>query len=213
MTILGIYAPVCKKDDIRVPVLGCIGNVLKKKQQCNGNNILHELLKSASIEDLMTFVGMLNKDILADLLMTVNNIGVKPSESLPSDDKKQNYLSWVEAHKDWYLLHMPLTALVIYSKDDREGAEDEADRIVRCLKNIGLVVKKKLVSNRNQFRERITKILKNNPMMSGFVLVVMSHGEAGKIRLSEESDGSFDIKDIFSILDAKKELKHKPKVS
>lgn len=117
-------------------------------------------------------------------------------------------LMWSEGQEGFFYLPTPPVVLIMYSTEDRQGAEDERLQLSEVLPDFNVQTRERSNLRKQQMLDEI-RLAQMNDDISALMVIIMSHGQQGAVTAT---DGDLSIQDILRQM-CVPFLEGKPKVS
>lgn len=115
---------------------------------------------------------------------------------------------WSEGQEGFFYLPTPPVVLIMYSTEDRQGAEDERLQLSEVLPDFNVQTRERSNLRKQQMLDEI-RLAQMNDDISALMVIIMSHGQQGAVTAT---DGDLSIQDILRQM-CVPFLEGKPKVS
>lgn len=125
-----------------------------------------------------------------------------------SSNTVRTLFRWIKRQQGFYFLPTPPTVLIMYSTENREGAEEECRDLLSILPkfNVKTTVKKNLT--KDEMMQAIRDAQDQDDQLSALIVIVMCHGQKGAIWAR---DGAVNIDKLLLQMNSGK-VNGKPKV-
>ena len=129
---------------------------------------------------MVKLLNAMDENKRVDMLARKNFGGLTPMNLAKSYDFR-HLIEWSEAQQGFYYLPTPPCVLVMYTTENREGAEQEKDDLLKALPEFNLRVKIRTNPEPSEMIGAITDAQCQHPDMSALIVIIMSHGGRGTV--------------------------------
>ena len=160
-----------------------------------GNTLLHQLAKRMEL-DLIGKLLQVTKDaaVQNSLLSKRNHAGETPLEEAQSY-KVKRLLEWSDLQNGFYYLPTPPVVLLMAITTEREGAEEEIQRLDNAFPEFNVSLRKVLNPNKDEMLNSIRDVCQRNGDVSALIVIIMAHGIQGRVWSGDGQD--LQIQDIL----------------
>lgn len=161
-----------------------------------GKNLFHILAENRvadSYEAMKKLLEASTVDIRNQFLSAHDFAGRTPLQ-LANTYKLRQLLEWSDSQEGFYYLQTPPVVLVMYSTENRDGAEQESQDLERVISEFKLDVCTKVNPSKDEMTSAILDSVASHDVVSALIVIIMSHGAQGVICAS---DGDVRIQDIL----------------
>ena len=110
------------------------------------------------------------------------------------DYKIRRLLEWSDAQEGFYYLLSPPVVLLMYTTENRDGAEQESQSIERAFPEFNIPITKVENPTKQDMTSAILKSVEGRDDVSALIVIIMSHGAQGVVCAA---DGDVSIQDIL----------------
>lgn len=157
---------------------------------------------------MVKLLNAMDENKRVDMLARKNFGGLTPMNLAKSYDFR-HLIEWSEAQQGFYYLPTPPCVLVMYTTENRDGAEQERDDLLKALPEFNLRVEIRTNPEASEIIGTITDVQSQHPDMSALIVIIMSHGGRGTV--CSGSGVEVKIQDILQQMSSPA-LEGKPKV-
>ena len=179
---------------------------LASKRYKNGGTIIHLLAEKRDHTRLHKLLQAFDDRQRQEILPYIDKSEKTAFEVARSYEIRQ-LLGWSSSQEGFYHLPTPPVVLIMYSTEDRQGAEEERMELSKVFPDFNVDVRERRDLRKQQMLDEI-RMAQMKDDISALIVIIMSHGVHGAVCAS---DGDVRIQDILRQMCAPF-LKGKPKV-
>ena len=172
----------------------------------NGGSIIHHLTSRNDCARLRKVLQAFDDEQRQNILSHRNKSGKTALETAKPYEVRQ-LLAWSSSQEGFYYLPTPPVVLIMYSTEDRQGAEEERMELSKVFPDFNVDVRERKDLRKQQMLDEI-RMAQMKDDISALIVIIMSHGVHGAVCAS---DGDVRIQDILRQMCAPF-LEGKPKV-
>ena len=172
----------------------------------NGGSIIHHLTSRNDCARLRKVLQAFDDQQRQNILSHMNTSGKTALETAKPYEVRQ-LLAWSSSQEGFYYLPTPPVVLIMYSTEDRQGAEEERMELSKVFPDFNVDVRERRDLRKQQMLDEI-RMAQMKDDISALIVIIMSHGVHGAVCAS---DGDVRIQDILRQMCAPF-LQGKPKV-
>ena len=163
----------------------------------DGNSLLHILAAGNEIPDSVTVLNQFLPHIKISgrlSIMSRQNFAGRTPLGMACDYKIRGLLEWSDSQEGFYYLLSPPVVLLMYTTENRDGAEQESQSIERAFPEFNIPISKMENPTRLDMTSAILNSVEGHDDVSALIVIIMSHGAQGVVCAS---DGDVSIQDIL----------------
>ena len=172
----------------------------------NGGSVIHLLTHRQDSERLRKLLSALDPT-QRQAILSLKDINNKTPLDVAFSYEVRQLLNWSSSQEGFYYLPTPPVVLIMYSTEDRQGAEEERMELSKVFPDFNVDVRERKDLRKQQMLDEI-RMAQMKEDVSALIVIIMSHGVHGAVCAS---DGDVRIQDILRQMCAPF-LEGKPKV-
>ena len=160
-----------------------------------GNGLLH-LLAEERVPNCLEAIKKLLQSCPLEVknrLLSHRNFAGKTPLHIATNYNMRRFLEWSDEQQDGYL-QTPPVVLLMYTTENRDGAERESQNLERALPEFGLEVCKVVNPSKEEMTSAILQSVEGKDDVSALMVIIMSHGAQGIVCAD---DGDVSIQEIL----------------
>ena len=172
----------------------------------NGGSVIHLLTRRQDSERLNKLLSAVDPS-QRQAILSLKDINNKTPLDVAFSYEVRQLLNWSSSQEGFYYLPTPPVVLIMYSTEDRQGAEEERMELSKVFPDFNVDVRERRDLRKQQMLDEI-RMAQMKEDISALIVIIMSHGVHGAVCAS---DGDVRIQDILRQMCAPF-LEGKPKV-
>ena len=172
----------------------------------NGGSVIHLLTHRRDSERLRKLLSALDPT-QRQAILSLKDINNKTPLDVAFSYEVRQLLNWSSSQEGFYYLPTPPVVLIMYSTEDRQGAEEERMELSKVFPDFNVDVRERRDLRKQQMLDEI-RMAQMKDDISALIVIIMSHGVHGAVCAS---DGDVRIQDFLRHMCAPF-LEGKPKV-
>ena len=158
----------------------------------NGGSIIHHLTSRNDCARLRKVLQAFDDQQRQNILSHMNTSGKTALETAKPYEVRQ-LLAWSSSQEGFYYLPTPPVVLIMYSTEDRQGAEEERMELSKVFPDFNVDVRERRDLRKRQMLDEI-RMAQMKDDISALIVIIMSHGVHGAVCAS---DGDVRMQDIL----------------
>ena len=181
-------------------------NELEIKRFQHDATVFHILAQRGDSDRLQKLLDAVDDEKRAEI-MSLQDTNLRTPYNYARQYKVRHLLEWSSRQEGFYYLPAAPKVIVMYSTQDRHGAEQETEALDKVLPRFNINVIKRLNPTKMTIVNTIRESQRED--ITGLIVIIMSHGFQGAICAS---DGDISIQEILQTM-CSPTIEGKPKVS
>lgn len=179
--------------------------IIQEHRYKNDATPFHMLAQRGDCDRLQKLLDSMDDQMRNDM-MSLKDINLKTPYNYATEYKVRHLLEWSSRQDGFYYLPKPPKVIVMYSTDDRDGAEQEVDSLEKALPKFRV----KPIMRKDPTKNTIVDTIRQSQIedISGLIVIMMSHGVQGAVCTA---DDDISIQEILQTM-CSPTIDGKPKV-